>query len=82
MPVKNDGTLQKRYFFTFSYLYLAHNTPKLSTLYVLYPCVTYSTLHEIFTLQHKTKVGQVHNFSKIFTKFQIFRQVIIIIITI
>ena len=28
VPVKNDGTLQNRYFFTFNYLYLAHNTPK------------------------------------------------------
>ena len=69
-------------FFTFNYHYLAHNRPKWSTLYVLYPCVTYRTLYEIFTLHHKTKVGQVHNFRKKLTKFHIFRYIVVIIITI
>ena len=69
-------------FFTLNYLYLAHNTSKWSTLYILYHYVTYGILYKIFTSQHKMKVGQGRNFSKILTKFQVFRQVIIIIITI
>ena len=67
---------------TSNYLYLAHNTSKWSTLYALYLCVTYEALYKIFMLQHKMKVGEGRNFSKIFTNFQILRYVVITIITI
>ena len=60
-------------FVTLNYLYLAHNTSKLSTLYVLYHYLPYRTLYKIFTSQHKMKVGKGRNFSKILTKFQVFR---------
>ena len=48
---------------TLNFLYLDHNTSKLSTWYVLYICVMYRTLYKIFTLQHKMKVGESRNFS-------------------
>ena len=60
-------------FVTLNYFYYAHNTSKCGTLYVLYHYVTYRTLHTIFTSQHKMKVGQRRNFSKMLTKFQVFR---------
>ena len=60
-------------FVTLNYLYPAHNTSKLSTLYVLYHYVTCRTLYKIFMSQHKVKVGQGRNFSKILTTFQDFR---------
>ena len=82
MSGRNDNTLYKATFVTLNYLYLAHNTSKWSTLYILYHYVTYGILYKIFTSQHKMKVGQGRNFIKILTKFQVFRQVMIIIITI
>ena len=42
-------------FFTFHYLYLANNIPKLSTLYVLSCAVTYKAIHQIFMVQYETK---------------------------
>ena len=69
-------------FVTLKYLYLAHNTSKCSTLYVLYYCVPGRKLYKILTAQHKMKVGQGRNFSKILSKFQIFRYVTVILFTI
>ena len=60
-------------FVTLNYLYLTHNTSKGSTLYVLYHYVTYRNLLKIFMSQHKVKMDQGRNFSKILTKFQVFR---------
>ena len=44
---------------TLNYLFLAHNTSKWSTWYVLYICVMYRALYKIFTLQHKMKKVRV-----------------------
>ena len=46
-------------FVTLNYLYLAHNTSKWSTLYILYHYVTYRTLYKIFMSPLGDKVSML-----------------------